>query len=51
MGVSIVSAMGVCLGSQIKAEGLINFGTHILKHQDRLVNYICTLVICNMQLM
>lgn len=26
MGVSIVSAMGVCLGSQIKAEGLINFG-------------------------
>jgi len=50
MGISIVSAMGVCLGSQVKAEGPINSGIHILKHQDHLVNYICILVISNMQL-
>jgi len=48
MGISIVSAMGVCLGSHTKAEGSINSGIHILKHQDDLVNYICIRVICNM---
>jgi len=30
MGISIVSAMGVCLGGQVKAEGPNNSGIHIL---------------------
>lgn len=40
MGINIVSAMGVCLGGQIKAEGPTNSGIHILKHKDQLVNYL-----------
>jgi len=42
MGISIVSAMGVCLGVQVKAEGPNNSGIHMCS---------TSILICNMWFM